>query len=176
MCLPIKPTTAKLQFSASDKSDGKMTRKRIRQVRFSEEGTSYHENPNTPLTPKEVQTSWYQREELAVLRLQARNYALGINREQEEPRGFEKYETIEKHQEKVLAIKCVMLAIQKGMKQDEVATIAQRCSANAVQNAFWLAFQDYCHAYGTNESNSPASKRSAKPDTNSQSSKRQRTC
>lgn len=142
MCLPTK---TELHMTNLRKIGLKRPRK---QLRFCDQYTTYTEDRYSPLTPLEAKNQWYQKEELAVFKMEARNYALGINREQIESRGFEKYAGIGPHNEKVLARKCVMRAIRQGMKDKEVANIANLCSKKTVQNSFWLAFQDYCHAYG----------------------------
>jgi len=122
-------------------------RPRITQLRFSEAAPIQHDDPKSPLSPEEVQNIWYQREELAFFKLAARKYLFGIDREEEESRGFEHYDDLERAREKALAIKCVLLAQDKGMKQDNLATIAQRCSESAVEGAFVAGCQDYCEVY-----------------------------
>jgi hypothetical protein len=114
-----------------------------KQVTFSEKPAQLSER--SVVSAEELQNMWYQRKELAMFKLEARDYILGRD-ENMEARGFERY-NLERATNKSLAKKCTLLAIKKGMSADDVAMIAQKCSAWSQNEAFKLACKDYCEVY-----------------------------
>jgi hypothetical protein len=120
-----------------------------RQVHFSqEEAAVENEDPHDPISQEEARTIWYQRDEMIAFKRTARNFLLGItNRHSEETRGFEGFQNLDRAHSKLLSVKCILLAQKKGMKQDQLAAIAQRCSETAVAHAICVGCQDYCGAY-----------------------------
>jgi hypothetical protein len=114
-----------------------------KQVSFSEKPAQLGER--SVVSAEELQNMWYQRKEFAMFKLEARDYILGRD-ENMEARGFERY-NLEWATNKSLAKKCTLLAIKKGMSADDVAMIAQKCSAWSQNEAFKLACKDYCEVY-----------------------------
>ena len=123
----------------------KLGRKRPRKaVRFTEE---VYISSKSSCTVEELQNMWYQRTELALFKLDARDYILGVaNANNYETRGFERY-NVERAKNKSLAIQCTLMAVKKGMKEEEVALIAQRCAERFRNQAFKLACKDFCEVY-----------------------------
>lgn len=122
-------------------------RRRPSKVHFSEGTDAQHEDTHSPFSVEEVHQIWYQRVELAYFKLVARNYLTGVNRRNEEARGFERLLNLDRVRRKAMAIKCVLLAHRKGMSPDDVATISRRCSEPAVEESFLMGCQDFCDAY-----------------------------
>lgn len=122
-------------------------RPRLSKVHFSDASDMKYEDSHSPLSVEEVQHIWYQRVELAYFKLIARNYLIGVNRINEEARGFERLLNLDRLRRKTMAIKCVLLAQRKGMSAEDVATISRRCSEHAVEESFLLGCQDFCDAY-----------------------------
>lgn len=124
-------------------------RKRQRmQVQFSRDSLHCF-IPSTNFPSDNLRDRWYQRGELEAFRQLAKEYALGINQSEQEPRGFERLVGNPKKQslQKTLAIRCVLVATQNGMKEDEIAAISRHCSSKFIEDAFWRGCEDYCHAY-----------------------------
>jgi hypothetical protein len=141
MCGPTQNMTSIQEYTGLTQ---KLARKRPRkQVKFSiEVATS---GDCSGVSQEEIQCMWYQRTDLALFKLEARDYILGTNTKTE-TRGFELY-NVERDMNKHLAIKCVLLATQKGMRDDQVAAIAHRRSEWSKNEAFKLGCQDYCVVY-----------------------------
>jgi hypothetical protein len=142
MCGPTQNMTSTQEYYTG--LTQKLARKRPRkQVKFSiEVATS---DDCSGVSQEEIQCMWYQRTDLALFKLEARDYILGTNTKTE-TRGFERY-NVERARNKHLAIKCVLLATQKGMHEDQVGAIAHRCSEWSKNEAFKLGCQDYCVVY-----------------------------
>jgi hypothetical protein len=125
----------------------KLGRKRPRNrkaVRFTEDVSTISKSS---CTAEELQNMWYQRTELNRFKLDARDFILGYaNENNYETRGFERY-NVERAKNKSLAIQCTLTAIKKGMKEEEVALIAQTCAEWSLDQAFKLACKDYCEVY-----------------------------
>jgi hypothetical protein len=99
--------------------------------------------------PEDFHQAWYLKNELAEFKLQARDFILGIgNRwEDQETRGFERYNA-HRASQKAMTRKVTLLACsQKGLTHDDIAFIVSRSSSWAVKQAFLTACQDYCEAY-----------------------------
>ncbi len=122
-------------------------RPRQSKVHFTDDAAIEYHDSHSPLSPDDARNMWYQRVELAFFKLAARSYLFGVNRMEEEARGFERLLNLDRNRSKAMAIKCVVLAHRKGMKADDVAVIAQRCSENAVEDAFLMGCQDFFVAY-----------------------------
>jgi hypothetical protein len=123
----------------------KLGRKRPRKaVHFTEEASTISQSP---WTVEELRSMWYQRRELTLFKLHARDYILGVaNENNYETRGFERYD-VERDRNKSLAIQCTLMAIKKGMKEEEVALVAQTCAEWSQNQAFELACKDFCEVY-----------------------------
>ena len=92
--------------------------------------------------------TWYNRAELKGFQLHVRDFVLGIPNEMNtETRGYERYNNPERAENKTLALKCVMLAIRKGMNDDMVAAIAEKSSEWSRTVAFTEACKDFCDVY-----------------------------
>ena len=122
-------------------------RPRYSKVHFSEGSDTQHDDTHSPLSVEEVQNIWYQRVELACFKLVARNYLTGVNRIDEEGRGFERLLNLDRIRRKSLAIKCILLAQRKGMSAEDIAIISRRCSEQTVEDSFLMGCQDFCDAY-----------------------------
>lgn len=124
----------------------RVSRKRPRkQVTFLDQPDAEIGNRSVT-TEEELQALWYHKAELAHFKLDARDYVLGINTMQQETRGFERYD-MERVQNKALAIKCTLLAVQQGLGPEEIGAIAQKCSSWAQNEAFKIGLNDYCQVY-----------------------------
>lgn len=148
----------------------KLGRKRPRQaVRFSteEDETIYQQQRELhEEVDRDVDAGllWYQRRELALFKLEVRDYVLGVtmNNQGIETRGLERY-GLERVQNKRIALACTLLACEKGMTADEVAHVSRTCSSWSQDEAFKLACRDYCEVYHPNMVNLMTSTMSAAP-------------
>ena len=111
---------------------------------------------------EESYCSWYNRTELAIFKLQLRNYILngrGLHPQQDHhlqlwvesddftSRGYERH-SMERSWNKKLAIRSTLLAYRRGhMTDDQLSQMYQSCTQGSKQEAFKLACQDYCDVY-----------------------------
>lgn len=89
---------------------------------------------------------WFQRDEIRVFQLEARDYALGRPASCEETRGLERFDR-DRVRNKKLALKCTLKASKCGYTGKDLATIAQECSKTARGQAFLTGCEDFCTVY-----------------------------
>jgi hypothetical protein len=116
--------------------------------------------PPGPLLFEEVKDLWYDRSELMEFKSQARKDVSESKQANDndndndlsttttlELRGLE-YCTPERQKHKFMSIRCTISASsRRGLKPDQLASIAQRCTAWNQQNAFLQGCHDYCNVY-----------------------------
>jgi hypothetical protein len=124
-------------------------RKRPRmEVSFTAEVATTTDASPPIITEDEAARRWYQRIELALFKLDAKDYMLGIanKNNSETMRGLERY-NVERVRSKTLIVKSTLCAIEKGITDEELAIFSQRCSAWSRNEAFKIGFQDFCEVY-----------------------------
>jgi hypothetical protein len=122
-------------------------RPRKKEVRFTAE-VATTTDASLIITKDEAERRWYQRIEIALFKLDAKDYMLGVANENnlETMRGLERY-NVERVMNKTLIIKSTLRAIEKGITDEELATFSQRCSAWSQNQAFKIGCQDFCEVY-----------------------------
>ena len=114
--------------------------KQPKQTRFAPD----HETIGTTAVNKSM---WYHRAEIALFKLDAKDYITGrLNQHNNTTRGLERYDQ-ERIQNKVLAINCTLHAIRMGMDPQKVANVATKLSTWSTDQAFQIGCQDYCEVY-----------------------------
>jgi hypothetical protein len=124
-------------------------RKRPRkEVSFTAEVATTTDASPPIITEDEAARRWYQRIELALFKLDAKDFMLGIANENnsETMRGLERY-NVERVRGKTLIVKSTLRAIEKGITDEKLAILSQRCSAWSRNEAFKIGFQDFCEVY-----------------------------
>ena len=99
------------------------------------------------LSNDEVEATWYQPNEIAKFKLEAKCHIIGHESTiGKEYRGFERY-TLERAQHKLLAIRCTLLAYQKGYTEENIKHISKKGSSWFQKCAFVQACHDYCDVH-----------------------------
>jgi len=130
----------------------KSSRKRKRkQVRFQEKHT---EIPVFSFSKEQNQQIWYQRSELTLFKLDVKCYTLGLTQGSHfhsEERGLERYNA-KRLTNKALAQKSLIRAIRGGMVKtpQELSHLSKTISAWSRNEAFRIAFKDFCDVYHPN--------------------------
>ncbi|KAL3940182.1 MAG: hypothetical protein SGBAC_005228 [Bacillariaceae sp.] len=106
-----------------------------------------------PLAFEEVKDLWYNRTELTTFKSRAKQVVSSqssedflTNADLEELRGLE-HCTAERQKHKFMSIRCTISAAKRGLGEEHVASISQRCTAWNQQNAFLQGCHDYCNVY-----------------------------
>jgi hypothetical protein len=108
---------------------------------------------------------WYQATDLAHFKLQAKDHIISrdnnnngnnsdlqgnavpvVEEEETTSRGYERY-TIERAQNKAVAVKCTLIACRKGLNAEAISLVARKGSEWFEKCAFAQACEDYCDAY-----------------------------
>ena len=98
-----------------------------------------------PLAFEEVKDLWYNRMELTTFKSRAK-HVISLASSLEELRGLE-HCTAERQKRKYMSIRCTISASRRGLGEEHVASISQRCTAWNQQNAFLQGCHDYCSVY-----------------------------
>jgi hypothetical protein len=146
MTMNILPTPE--DFMALTKVLAKPTTTK-RRVRFAPAVSS--SSSTCPLAREELSELWYNQQDLANLKYQARKLAMaarqhGNKHNYDVLRGLENC-TLERHLHRHRTIQCTLSAHRKGMSAGETAMIARRCTAWNEEIAFVQACHDYCTVY-----------------------------
>lgn len=119
-----------------------------RRVHFSLSSPKIAEasSPLDQISQEEVPSLWYQRTDIKLNQMEARNHIL-FGQQLETTRGYERYQ-MDRVKNKALALKCTLLiAQQKTLSQEEIAQVAQECTAVARRQAVLTGAQDFFGAY-----------------------------
>eukprot|EP00980_Cylindrotheca_fusiformis_P020083 scaffold7161_cov133-Cylindrotheca_fusiformis.AAC.6 len=114
----------------------------------------------SPLHFDEVKDLWYNRSELSAFKSQARQVVSKSRREAARAkmsdlpslattldlRGLE-HCTAERQLRKVLSVRCTVSAFRRGLQAEQIASIAQKCTAWNSQYAHLQGCHDYCNVY-----------------------------
>jgi len=101
-----------------------------------------------PLAFEDVKDLWYNRNELTTFKSRAKQV---ISQSEStatdlELRGLE-HCTADRQKHKFMSIRCTISAARRGLGEEHVASISQRCTAWNQQNAFLQGCHDYCNVY-----------------------------
>ncbi|CAJ1960622.1 unnamed protein product [Cylindrotheca closterium] len=101
-----------------------------------------------PLPFDEVKELWYNRTELITFKSKAKQVISqsGLTVADPELRGLE-HCTADRQKHKFMSIRCTISAARRGLGEEHVASISQRCTAWNQQNAFLQGCHDYCNVY-----------------------------
>ena len=121
-------------------------------VRFSSPiVTSTRETPAAIITQEEAIIRWYQQLELALFKVNAKDFMLGgytyNPNNAETTRGLERY-NVDRVMNKSLVVKTTLkAAMKKNISSETLANFAQQCSSRARNVAFQIGCQDFCEVY-----------------------------
>lgn len=114
---------------------------RIRKVRFAPLVSTCS---SSPLPFEDLKELWYDSEDLASFKTQARK--LASSSISDDVRGLE-YCNVERQKHKFLSIRCTLSAHRKGMSPDDTAIVAKKCTAWSEEIAFVQGCHDYYSVY-----------------------------
>ena len=155
MCyLTSRSATTTLEPQLIDELFNQVGTKRPRkEVRFivddAESSSSSCDSKKTEgfLSLEETEATWYNSSDIAQFKLEAKYHITGnacvLGKES---RGFERY-TLERAQNKLLAIRCTLLAVKKGFDEENIMMVAKKGSSWFEKCAFLQACHDYCDAH-----------------------------
>jgi hypothetical protein len=129
------------------------------QVRFAQASTILAVQDE--ISSEEHFARWYQATDLAYFKIQAKDHITSRDNrsssnsqgcspvddeEETTSRGYERY-TIERSQNKAVAVKCTLIACRKGLNAEAISLVARKGSEWFERCAFAQACEDYCDAY-----------------------------
>lgn len=137
-CVKVLKERRRVRFSKPPKLD----------VTICESESASHQYPlDEEGNSTSVNNIWYTRRELAVFTKRARDHVLGNQSQEENTRGYERYD-FARTQQKTLTRKIILLLMQqKALSDEEKSLIAGKTSGWAVEEAFVRGCVDFCEAY-----------------------------
>jgi hypothetical protein len=103
-----------------------------------------------PLHFDELKDLWYGTTDLKNFKLEAKKVVSDVREAKDlsgyELRGLENC-TAERQKHKYMSIRCTISASRRGLRTDQLASIAQKCTAWNQETAFLQACHDFCDVY-----------------------------
>lgn len=132
-----------------------------KRVTFSDEPHIVIGSSDTQRSLEDLSRVWYQRSEMAMIKRMVRDHVLKtllsssssssdccqLDDDDDSTRGLERY-NIDRARQKSLARKITLIAsATSGLTDEDVASIAQKCSSSAGEQAMWMGCIDFCTVY-----------------------------